>query len=146
MSRVDFYVLGGADPKGKLMFTSRLAGKIHRLGQRAYIHAQDERQAKLLDDLLWTFDQSTFVPHEISDQAADRPPQTPVVIGIRAPCEFQYDVLISLVEDEIPDYWQKFPRIAEIVVADPEDKQRARERFRQYRERGLKVDTHEINV
>jgi len=128
------------------MFAARLAGKIHRLGQRTYIHAQHEAQAKALDDLLWTFDQSSFIPHKMNGQAAATEPGISAVIGFRPPCDFNYNVLISLLEDEIPDYWREFERVAEVVGPDPKDKQCARDRFRRYREFGCNVDTHEINL
>ncbi|MDH3637187.1 MAG: DNA polymerase III subunit chi [Gammaproteobacteria bacterium] len=144
MSRVDFYLLKGAQPNGKLIFTARLAGKICRLGHRAYIHAHNEAQAQALDDLLWTFDQSSFIPHQLADHASAPELITPVVVGFQPPYDFNYNVLISLLEDDIPDCCREFERVAEIVAPDPQDKKRARDRFRRYRDLGCDVETHEI--
>ncbi len=148
MSRVDFYLLNGATASGKILFAARLAGKIYRLGHRAFLRARDEAQARTLDDLLWTFDQSSFIPHALECDAAasgaDAGP--PVVIGWQSPCDFRYDVLISLLEDDIPDCWGKFERVAEIVDGGAADKQCARDRFRRYRSLDCEVATHEITL
>lgn len=146
MSRVDFYVLTNNVAEGKLRFTCRLVHKIYTLGKSAYIHAASEDQAQRLDDLMWTFDQSSFVPHRRHADRDKDEPQAPIMIGHEAPSEIRSaDVLISLLES-VPAYADRFDRVAELVDNDPQEKQSARERFRQYRERGFELETHQVSV
>lgn len=145
MKRIDFYLLTNSPPEGKLRLAARLTSKVYHLGERVYISAQDRKQAETLDNLLWTFDQSSFIPHEIQDQTGTAQSTLPIVIGCEPPCEFHDNVLISLLDD-VPDYFAQFERIAEVVDNNTEDKDRARRRFRHYRDLGCQIETHEISL
>lgn len=143
MTRVDFYLLeqGGAD-RG-LHTACRIAEKAWLAGHRIYIHAGDAQLATRLDDLLWTFRQGSFVPHQLitSDTVAD--PGTPIHIGYRAEPHHHDDVLINMAED-IPLFFSRFTRVVEIVAAEDTAKQQARQRYKFYRDRGYELNTHAI--
>ena len=141
--RVDFYLLSRHTEDGKLRAACRLCHKIYTLGHTALIQAADLAQAETLDDLMWTFDQSSFIPHALNDKAIQ--PDTPIVIGYLQPTSNQENVLVSLL-DEVPDYFDQYSRIAEFVDDTDEDKSKARDRFRVYRERGCTLETHDIQV
>ena len=146
MPRVDFYVLTNNLTESKLRFTCRLVHKIYTLGKSAYIHAASEHQAQRLDELMWTFDQSSFLPHQRHGVSFSDEPRAPILIGHEPPAEVQSaDVLISLLESA-PDYADRFERVAELVGNDPQEKQSARRRFRQYRERGFELETHQVSA
>ena len=141
--RVDFYLLSRHTADGKLRAACRLCQKIYTLGHTALIQARDLAQAETLDDLMWTFDQSSFVPHALNDKATR--PNTPIVIGYLQPRSNQENVLVSLL-DEVPDYFDQYSRIAEFVDSTDEDKSKARDRFRVYRERGCALEIHDIQA
>jgi DNA polymerase-3 subunit chi len=142
MTKVDFYLLtsGAADSRERT--ACRLAEKAYRLGHRVYLLAPDPAAALELDELLWTFSQGSFVPHAVytNDTSSD---VHPVLIGHAEPPMALNDVLVSLAE-EVPPWFSRFARVAELVGAADEDKTRARERFRFYRERGYPLDTHNL--
>jgi DNA polymerase-3 subunit chi len=143
MTRVDFYLLGGG-VRDRDLYACRLAEKAFRLGHGAYIYTGDPETAQRLDKLLWTFSQGSFVPHGLYEDAApDAVAPFPVVIGCLEPPIACHDVLISLTA-EVPPFFSRFERVAEVVSADEEDKSRARERFRFYRERGYPLQTHDV--
>jgi DNA polymerase-3 subunit chi len=55
-------------------------------------------------------------------------------------------VLVNLDDDlppELPSLNGRFERLIEIVSCDDEDRRRARERFRQYREAGFEPQAHD---
>ncbi len=149
MSRVDFYVLTNNVADGKMRFTCRLGHKIYTLGKSVYIHVASENQAQLLDELMWTFDESSFLPHLRHSGYAEShgdEPQAPITIGHEPPPNtLSADVLISLLES-VPVYADRFDRVAELVDNNPQDKQSARKRFRTYRERGFELQTHQVSV
>jgi DNA polymerase-3 subunit chi len=141
MTRVDFYLLG-KDSDRREVFACRLAEKAYRLGHRVYLLAPDLPAATELDELLWTFSQGSFVPHALldSDPAAK---EHPVLVGhAEPPGEFN-DVLITLA-GEVPPWFSRFARVAELVGTDDPEKARARDRFRFYRERGTAPETHPL--
>jgi DNA polymerase-3 subunit chi len=141
MTKVDFYLLGtNGDSRERI--ACRLAEKAWRLGNRVYLLAPDKPVALELDELLWTFSQGSFVPHAVyvDDSDADT---HPVLIGHNEPPAVLHDVLISLAP-EVPAWFSRFLRIAELVGATEDDKVRGRERFRFYRERGYPLETHNL--
>lgn len=146
MTSVDFYLaaLDAADFRQRT--ACRLADKAYRLGHSVYLAVPDEAAARTMDALLWTFSDESFVPHALVDtdgNCADT--MTPVQIGYTMPPESLHDVLINLTED-IPGYFSRFERVAEIVGASAEQKHAGRERFRFYRDRGYALSTHELQA
>ncbi|HWI13454.1 MAG TPA: DNA polymerase III subunit chi, partial [Burkholderiales bacterium] len=53
------------------------------------------------------------------------------------------DVLLNLDADR-PPYFSRFHRLIEIVSLDGDDKQRARDRYKFYRDRGYEIRTHDL--
>ncbi len=151
MTKIDFYLLGaGSDNRER--FACRLTEKAWRLGHRVYLLAADPAAANELDELLWTFSQGSFVPHALCREEADPgavvgavdfADSHPVLIGHTEPPASLSDVLISLAHD-VPAWFSRFTRVAEMVGESEDDKTRARERFRFYRERGYPLETHNI--
>lgn len=142
--KIDFYLLDRHLADGRLRAACRLSKKIQGLGHRIYVQTPEPEQAKLLDDLMWTFDQSSFVPHGLYDpDCPDR--DTPVAIGSHTAPVDGYNVLISLLES-VPESYDSFPRVVELVDNTPQDKALARDRYRWYRDRGCDLDKHEISV
>ena len=141
MTRVDFYLLSDA-ADGKQRFACRLADKAYRLGHHSYILTAGADEAATLDELLWTFTASSFVPHAVYRPDAEVVDQA-VLIGHAPPPTAWRQVLVSLTP-EVPDFFSRFNRVAEIVGAADAEKAAARERFRFYRERGYVIETHNI--
>lgn len=149
-TRVSFYVLSGAEPTTRLGYACRLAEKAYKLQNRIHAHAADSSMAKTLDVLLWTFRQGSFVPHEIlSHDGQPRGGQSasPITIGsadadgsIEPPAA---DLLINLADD-VPAFFNRYPRIAEIIDGSPASREAGRVRHRFYRDQGLEPETHEV--
>jgi len=142
MTRVDFYILGSSEPRERERFACRLADKAYRLGHSVFIHAGSQRQARLLDDLLWTFQQNSFVPHALYHEAGDEPP--PVLLGHDAEPDAGLEVLINLAP-EVPLFFSRFERVAELVDQDPEVRSLGRGRYSFYKERGYPLETHNLD-
>ncbi|MFQ6004990.1 MAG: DNA polymerase III subunit chi [Woeseia sp.] len=141
MSRVDFYILAGQAPS-QHHFACRLAEKAYKLDHTVHIHTADRQQAELLDDLLWTFRDGSFVPHELIGMTGSLM-ATPVTIGFDETGIGTRDLLINLT-DEVPDFAGSFPRVAELVTSDDQSRRQSRKRFVHYRQLGAELQTHEI--
>lgn len=141
MTRVDFYLLAGADAAERARFACRLADKAYRLGHRVFIHTASAEQTRELDDLLWTFAQNSFVPHAPCHNGDD--PAPPVLLGHDAEPPAASDVLINLAAD-VPLFFSRFERVAELVDDEPAVREQARTRYSFYKERGYPLSTHEI--
>ena len=66
-----------------------------------------------------------------------------VMLGESAPPPSHRELVINLTDRCTPDAGS-YGQIAEIVDVDPERKRQARERFRQYREQGLTLESHNV--
>jgi DNA polymerase-3 subunit chi len=142
MARIDFYVLSQSGEQARQLFACRLAEKAYRLDHTVYIHANDRAATDRVDDLLWTFRDGSFVPHQVAQPGADNS-ESPVTVGCEATNITPRDLLINLC-DEIPACAAEFPRIAELVSSDDDSKQKSRQRFATYREQGHDLETHKV--
>lgn len=143
MARVDFYILPDQGGQERRRFACALAQKAWKAGNRVCLLANDKQQAVELDDLLWTFRDISFVPHALTD--SHEAATVPVLIGWddTSGSGSDGDVLINLA-DRIPSAAGKFDRIAEIVGGNADERQSARDRYRQYRNQGHELYNHDI--
>jgi DNA polymerase-3 subunit chi len=140
MTRIDFYVLPDDSVDAQHIFACRLAQKASKQGHRVYIHTESESQSKKLDELLWSFSATSFVPHTMkSDECAN----IPVYINHSGDPLDIHDVLINLTPNT-PDCFGRFERFAELVNQNESVKQAGRERFKFYKSRGYPLQTHKI--
>jgi len=142
--RVDFYVLNGAGPKQRLRFACRLAEKAYLKDLRVVILSETAGDAKVVDDLLWTFSDRSFVPHQLCWDEHSGDPDTPVHLTHALEAAGPADLLVNL-SDRLPSGLERFARVAEILDADPERRRLGRERFKSYRERKLTLETHQLD-
>jgi DNA polymerase-3 subunit chi len=142
VARVDFYLLAEAGEASRERFACRLAEKAYRLQHSVHIQAVDRTHAVALDDLLWTFRDGSFVPHELIE-TGDVPVEAPITIGCTATSLRPADLLINLT-DALPPELGSFPRVAEIVTSDEDRKQRSRALFSEYRSHGHTLEVHEL--
>jgi len=145
MTRVDFYVLPNADPAQRPLLACKLADKAYGQGLKVYIHTASESDSQQLDELLWTFRDGSFLPHAIHSAVNGEPP--PILLGhdhepTGHPTSHT-DVLINLGTD-IPRFFGRFERVAELVDQRTELLTQSRERYRYYRERGYELKSHNL--
>ena len=143
MTQVDFYILKNPkNDRSREIFVCKLIDKAFSLGKNVFIRTHDEEQAKRLNDQLWTFRQNSFIPHELAT-AGENNPSCPVIISSTTEPGDDHDVLVNLGND-IPQYFSKFERVAEIV--DENNRDLARQHFSWYRDRGYDLQHHEIRL
>ena len=140
MSRVDFYILSEEGPDARLRYACRLAERAVEQGLHVYMQASELQR---LDDMLWTFNDRSFLPHEISHGQPASHTRVMIMLGADAGPDSHRGLLINLVDAMPPDV-NVYDRIAEIVDVDPERKRTARERYKQYRERGCTMESHNL--
>ena len=139
--QIDFYILKSAGNVAAHRFACRLIEKIYKQGNRVFVLLDTLPDVQDFDQLLWTFSQSSFVPHAM--EGTPDVENVPVVVGQQA-AETGANVLVNLGE-HMPPEAEQFPRVAEVIAQDDGSKRAGRERFRQYREQGFELKTHEIS-
>lgn len=143
MSQVSFYT---GVPE-RLAYLCRLLRKAQQSGARIGVCGP----AGLLDRLdqaLWTFDPLEFVPHlrlRGGQPPAPRMADTPIIL-VEHSAELPHrEVLLNLALD-MPEGFEQFGRVLEVVSVDPEQTEAGRQRFRRYKELGHEVSHHVVGA
>jgi DNA polymerase-3 subunit chi len=144
VTQVDFYILESDSEDARLRLACRIVDKATQQDQHVFINSSSDSEAQKLDELLWTFSQGSFIPHKVVRQAVDVAPREPVVIGLsQAPAGDRWDVLVNLAA-EVPDFFSRYERVAEVVDGNAARREQSRERYRFYRDRGYQLNTHQV--
>jgi DNA polymerase-3 subunit chi len=141
VTRIDFYILQDVDLNARCRFACRLAVKAVAGGNPVHLHVDDAGAAAELDELLWNYPEHRFIPHDIQEALNAGRPRAPVVVGWQTPADPD-GVLVNLAA-EIPTFFGRFQRVAEIVV--DENRQAGRDRYKFYRDRGYPLFHHDLD-
>jgi DNA polymerase-3 subunit chi len=143
--RVDFYVLKSAAAKQRWAFACRLIEKAYLLDLKVLVLNDTLADAQALDELLWTFNERSFVPHQLCVDGQPVDPATPVQLAVHSDDSPGADLLLNLASAQ-PANLQRYARIAEVIDADEERRRAGRERFKAYRELKLTMETHQLDA
>lgn len=139
--RVDFYLLANEQNNARWLLACRLLEKAYAKGHKVYVLCTNKQDAEFLDELLWTFKEDSFIPHNLQGEGPEPPP--PIQIGYeREPRGFN-DILLNL-SHNIPPFYTKFKRIMEIVLNSEADKEQSRAHYRSYKANGCELYTHHM--
>jgi DNA polymerase-3 subunit chi len=143
MARIDFH----SNVSDKLEYACRLTRKIWSAtpeGEpvRNIVMVGEKADLQKLNELLWSFSNTDFLPHcFIDDEAAA---ETPIVLTDDFASSAlnnvpHADVMIHLgmrMPADVPALVARFPRIVEVVTVNETERLAGRERFKAYRELG----------
>jgi DNA polymerase-3 subunit chi len=135
----------------KLAYACRLLRKAVNGGAKVVV-AGDVQSLAPLDTALWTFSPLDFVPHCFHDSDAILVAASPVVLGYpgrpvqatpSSPPGSSTQVLLNSGQD-VPEGFERFERLIELVGMDDEDRQAARQRWKHYASRGYAITRHDL--
>ena len=141
MTRIDFYILNEKARHDRFFLSCRITEKAWHQKHRIMIQTNSEQEAGHMNQLLWTYREQSFIPHELLP--CINPETTPVTIGWTGDAADECDVLINLAA-EIPPFFSRFERLVEIVDKDPAHRQISRIHYRYYQERGYPLTNHKL--
>lgn len=142
MPRIDFYLIPETDVSGLLRFTCRLLEKAFEQKHSVFILTEDTAQASQLNDLLWTFKDTSFIPHQLIDEMKGT--TAPIQIGSHPhSIPTHRDILINL-RTEIPSCFDQFDRVIEIIFHHESSEKTGRDHARLFQEKGLTVNTFDL--
>lgn len=146
MTRIDFYIIEAGTDEATETFICRLTEKAWLQNNAIYIHTMDGTHSSKYDELLWTFNETSFIPHQLDEIESDKSDKA-VLIGHQSTADIthHHDVLINL-NHEAPSFFSQFDRVAEIITNDETSKIKGRERYQFYRDRGYALETHKMSL
>ncbi len=139
--RIDFYLLESNQNEARLLIACRLLEKAYTRGHKVYVLCNNQHDAELIDELLWTFKEESFIPHNLQGEGPEPPP--PIQIGYdKVPRGFN-DILLNLTP-QVPAFYTQFKRVIELVINEEEAKEQSRANYRNYRAQGCELYTHQV--
>ena len=140
MPKADFYLIDKPrfrdDP---LLLVCELARRAFDAGQPTLILTRSFDEAERLDEKLWEFDETAFVPHQIAGDDDDA--ITPVLIVPPDTTTPDRTLVINLREDCAPGL---FERVLEVIPADENERADSRNRWKTYKAAGFEVAKHDM--
>lgn len=98
---------------------------------------------RALDMALWQFSVPDFIPHCAAIAPAHMLAASPIVLAATcAALPRQQGMLVHLGQ-QVPEGFECFARLIELVSADESDRAAARQRFKHYRDRGYPMQIHD---
>lgn len=127
----------------KLAYACRLLRKANGAGSKVVVTGEPDLLRRL-DTELWTFSALEFVPH--CHAAAAEPgvlAASPVVLAEAPRGAPHHDVLVNL-GGPVPEGFERFGRLIELVSQDEADRLQARSRWKHYADRGYAITRHDL--
>ncbi|WP_133126764.1 DNA polymerase III subunit chi [Legionella nagasakiensis] len=142
--RIDFYLLNNKQPYANWMLACRLLEKAYLRGHRVFVFCENRQDAERLDELLWTFKDDSFIPHNLQGEGPEPPPSIQIGYELTSEPRGFNDILLNMAT-MIPPFFARFRRIIEIVPPDDAAKEISRNHYRAYRHQQCDIHTHPIN-
>ena len=149
MPEVDFYILGEDSDIARLRSACTLIEQAFLGGERVLVWLENAAANTAFDNLLWTFGDRSFVPHEplgTDPRAVEAPVQLCATDTLPVTAyDAGFTTLFVLRSVPSADAL-RFPRVVEVVDAEPSRRAAGRERFKFYREHGAAPKHHELKA
>lgn len=138
MARIEFHFNAPA----LVTYTCRLLRKVHTRGLRAQVVGHSSTLAQL-DQALWTFSQLDFLPHCMANAQPAVLQASRVLLTERPHPDWAQQILVNLGE-AVPEGFEAFERIIDVVSVDDLHRAQGRERWRQYSRLGHELVRHDL--
>src|SRR5690606_16848857 len=149
MAQIRFYTLNHRGGTHRLRHACLLTEQAYLAGEPVLVWLDDAAQLELFDQLLWTFRDGAFVPHE---------PLAPEPGAATAPVQLhagealderilsgRFHTLVNLRTSPAIEAL-RFDRVLEVIDGDPSVREAGRTRFRFYREAGASPEHVEVTT
>jgi DNA polymerase-3 subunit chi len=147
MAAVRFYTLSDVAVTARLKKVCALTDQAFRDGEKVLVWLQDAAALEQFDNLLWTYGDRTFVPHEPlgGDPAAcEAPVQLHAGAQLPAAALTGYFTTLVMLREQAAPETLRFDCVIEVVDAEPACRAAGRARFRFYRDHGVTPEHIEI--
>ncbi len=126
----------------KTGYACRLLRKAFGTGAKVVVTG-DCALLRELDAALWTFSALEFVPHCLADSPPAVLAASPVVLAESVRAAPHQHVLVNL-GASVPEGFERFERLIEVVTVDDEERQQGRRRWKHYADRGYAITRHDL--
>lgn len=125
----------------KMAYACRLVRKVTALGSRLVVSA-DPQDLEPLNLTLWTFSVHDFLPHCLASDSPSLRHHSTVILTHSLSDLPHHQVLVNLGR-LVPDGFEAFERVIELVSQDDADREPARARWKYYKKHGFDILDHD---
>ena len=142
MTEVDFHF----NAPDKQAYACRLLRKAYLKGARLVVVTDPDSLASL-DAALWTFAADAFLPHSREGDPPHVEARSPIRLYSAVPADPDAGsaVLVNL-RAAMPEGYEAYRRVIEVVSTDPRDREFARPRWMHYRSAGIEPRRHDLQL
>jgi DNA polymerase-3 subunit chi len=127
----------------KLEYVCRLLRKATGRGAKVVVLGPQSHMHQL-DAKLWALSPTDFLAHSLDGGALQA--RSPVVLTTALHDGLaEHGVLVNLT-DAVPEGFEQFARVIEVVSTNEADRSVARGRWRQYAQQGITIQKHDLNL
>ncbi|MEY4756910.1 MAG: hypothetical protein RJA34_1808 [Pseudomonadota bacterium] len=126
----------------KLQYACRLLRKGVNSGAKLTVTGP-QSVLRELDTRLWTFSALDFVPHVFNNGNDQQIHRSAVLLAEHTVQGHQHPWLVNL-GDSVPEGFDQFERLIELVAQSDDDRQNARVRWKQYSDSGYKLARFDV--
>jgi DNA polymerase-3 subunit chi len=126
----------------KVGYACRLLRKAVASGAKVVVTAQPRLLGEL-DTALWTFSPLEFIAHSRAVPGNAHAARAPVLLA-DSPGETPHQQVLLNLGEPVPEGFERFERLIEVVTGDDQDRQQARLRWKHYADRGYAITRHDL--
>lgn len=127
----------------KLGYACRLLRKATGAGSRVVVTGAPDL-LRDLDTELWTFSALEFIPHCHAASAEAAVLEASPVVLAESPRGTPHQEVLVNIGGQVPEGFERFERLIELVSRDDADRQQARQRWKHYADRGYAIAKHDL--
>jgi DNA polymerase-3 subunit chi len=139
MTRIEFHF----NTPERLPYACRLLRKVRARGLTVGV-VGSAASLRQLDQALWSFAETEFLPHSTASDPAALQADSPIRLDTDPLRLAGLDVLVNL-GDEVPQGFESFARLIEIVATDEHGRMTARQRWRHYTAQSYTLVQHDLS-
>lgn len=128
----------------RLSYACRLLRKAVGSGAKVVVTGDADTLAEL-DAALWSFSATDFVPHCDLEAGPEVRACSPVILAAALASTPHQEVLLNLGQC-VPEGFENYQRVIELVGTGDEERQRARVRWKQYTDLGYEIVRHDLGL
>lgn len=126
----------------KLAYACRLLRKAAATGSKVVVTG-DPELLRTLDTELWTFSAVDFIPHCHAATAEPHVLGASQVVLADVPRGTPHQEVLVNLGAAVPEGFERFERLIEVVSQEEGDRLRGRARWKHYKDRGYQVKSHD---
>lgn len=144
MLNVEFLLLNHNHERQRLLFTCQCAAKCYANKETIYLLTANQAQALQLDELLWTFDDTSFIPHIIHNPKLAPLDDKQINIHWEVPPEGDAPYSVINLTPQLLPTQTNLNHLIEIILKNDEDLAQARQHYKAYQNAGAQLHYQQL--